>query len=75
VSATGSRLLRFRSPNPSREESEFNIKLKGETQMSQKLKLMFLVFLFAAGTLVAVSAIAQSKPAPPTGNVLVVNGT
>src|SRR5215469_6273766 len=39
--------------------------------MSQKLKLMFIVSLFAACALVAVPAIAQGKP---TQNVLVVNG-
>jgi hypothetical protein len=42
--------------------------------MSQKLKLIFILSLFAACTLVAVPAIAQSKPGPPTQNVLVVNG-
>jgi hypothetical protein len=47
--------------------------------MSYKSKLIFAVSLFTACTLVAVSAVAQSKTAPqlasPTGNVVVVNGT
>jgi hypothetical protein len=68
------RLPRFRSLISSRKESEFNIKVQGETQMSLKLKLMFIVSLFAACALVAVPAIAQGKPGPPTQNVLVVNG-
>lgn len=42
--------------------------------MTHKSKWMLTVSLFATCTLFAIAAIAQSKPAPPTQNVLVVNG-
>jgi hypothetical protein len=42
--------------------------------MTHESKWMFTVSLFATCTLFAIPAIAQSKPAPPTQNVLVVNG-
>jgi hypothetical protein len=42
--------------------------------MTHESKWMFTVSLFATCTLVAIPAIAQSKPAPPPTNVLVING-
>jgi hypothetical protein len=42
--------------------------------MTHTSKWMFTMSLFATCTLVAIPAIAQGKPAPPTQNVLVVNG-